>query len=75
MLELAGILGLKIIPVDSTKPPMGDAGPYIDLLVELRAELRAKREWELADSLRDRLSDLGVTIEDTAEGSTWRRTR
>jgi cysteinyl-tRNA synthetase len=75
MLELAGILGLRINPVEMDEETPGDAGQYIDLLVELRTELRAKREWELADTLRDRLTSLGVTIEDTPTGSTWRRTR
>lgn len=72
MLEIAGILGLRIEPVAETGGA-GDAAPFIDLLVELREELRAKREWELADKIRDRLAALGVTVEDTASGSTWRR--
>lgn len=75
MLELGGILGLRITPTGTDDQAPGDASPYIDLLVELREELRAKRDWELADSVRDRLSELGVTIEDSATGSTWRRKR
>jgi cysteinyl-tRNA synthetase len=71
MLDLAGILGLVIEP-DLSGDTGGDAGAFIDLLLELRAELRAKRDWELADSVRDRLTELGVTVEDSPTGATWR---
>ena len=40
-------------------------------LVEHRDELRASRQFELADRIRDRLHDLGVTLEDTAQGTHW----
>ncbi len=42
------------------------------LLVELRKELRDKKEFELADRVRDRLADLGVTLKDTAQGTIWK---
>jgi len=43
----------------------------IKILIELRAELREKKEFELADSIRDRLSELGITLKDTAQGTIW----
>jgi cysteinyl-tRNA synthetase len=33
--------------------------------------LRAARQWELADQLRDRLAELGIEIQDTREGPVW----
>jgi cysteinyl-tRNA synthetase len=48
------------------------AGPFIDLLVELRTELRGKKEFELADRIRTQLEEAGVTLEDSAEGTRWR---
>jgi cysteinyl-tRNA synthetase len=42
------------------------------VLLDVRKELRAKGEFELADVIRDRLAELGVVIEDAKDGSTWR---
>ena len=47
-------------------------GSLIELLVSTRGELRAAREWELADGIRARLAELGVLLEDRPEGTTWR---
>lgn len=47
------------------------AAPFIDLLVELRSQLRQQKLWELTDHIRDHLADLGVTIEDSKDGTTW----
>ncbi len=49
-----------------------DAAPFVDLLVRWRNDLRTARQWAQADSLREVLLELGVLIEDTREGSTWR---
>jgi cysteinyl-tRNA synthetase len=45
----------------------------VELLIDLRQKLRAARQWELADELRDRLAALGVVLEDAAGGTTWRK--
>jgi len=47
--------------------------PLIQLLVELRQEFRQAREWEKADRIRDRLRELGIILEDTPQGTKWRR--
>ena len=66
--ELCSVLGLTLAdPSDSS-----DAGPFVQMLVDVRTELRAARQFDIADSIRDRLSDLGVTIEDNPEGTEWR---
>lgn len=67
--ELTGVLGLQL--QDEEKQAQA-ADPFIDLLVELRSELRAQKLWALADQVRNRLAELGVIIEDSKEGSTWR---
>jgi cysteinyl-tRNA synthetase len=38
----------------------------------LRNDLRAAKQFQLADGVRDRLADLGVTLEDGADGTRWR---
>jgi cysteinyl-tRNA synthetase len=66
--ELAGVFGLRL----SEKTGSGDADKFIDLLLEVRAEVRAQKLWALSDLIRDRLKALGVTVEDSKQGSTWR---
>jgi len=48
------------------------AEPFIALLVEIRRDLRAAKQWQLSDTIRDSLTKLGVVIEDNAQDSTWR---
>jgi cysteinyl-tRNA synthetase len=45
------------------------------LLLDMRAEFRAKKEWARADALRDQLVELGVALEDGPEGTRWRLDR
>jgi len=71
LLELAGVLGLPL-RASAARSGDSDAGPFIELLLELRQELRAEQHYALADNVRDRLTELGVTVEDSAEGSSWR---
>jgi cysteinyl-tRNA synthetase len=70
LVHLLDVLGLSL----EAEPSNGHViEPYVDLLVEVRQELRAAKQWQLADSLRRRLADLGVIIEDKPGGiSTWR---
>jgi cysteinyl-tRNA synthetase len=67
--ELTGVLGLKL---ETDQKTSSSADAFIDLLVELRQELRQEKNYALSDTIRDRLAGLGVIIEDSAQGSTWR---
>jgi cysteinyl-tRNA synthetase len=51
---------------------LGDAARFVDLLIEVRAALRADRQWQLSDRIRDGLKQLGVVLEDTPSGTEWR---
>lgn len=66
--ELAGVLGLTL-----EESQDGDVGPLLDLFIETRAALRKNKQYDIADSIRDRLSDLGYTLEDGPSGTTWKR--
>ena len=50
----------------------GLTADLLDLLLGLREELRRARNFELADRIRDELTELGVTIEDTPQGPRWK---
>ncbi len=67
--ELAGVLGLTL---DEPQVESAEASPFIQTLVDVRNELRGARQFQLADSIRDRLTELGVTLEDSPDGTTWR---
>ena len=67
--ELAGVLGLTLREPGAAM----SADRFIDLLVELRNDLRAEKQFALADKVRDRLQELGITLEDVADGTRWRR--
>jgi len=66
--ELCGVLGLTLqSPVREAQ----EAAPFIDLLITLRTELRAAKQWAIADQVRDGLTALGVEIKDGPEGTAW----
>jgi len=44
----------------------------IDILVDIREELRKKKEFALSDSIRQRLATIGVLIEDSPRKVKWR---
>ena len=71
--ELSQLLGLFQKP--PAKPEVGgDAltGDLLELLIELRARLRKEKNFALADEVRNRLTGLGVVLEDGAQGTRWR---
>jgi cysteinyl-tRNA synthetase len=45
----------------------------IQVLMELRQELRNRRLFDLADDIRKKLLQKGIELEDTAEGTKWKR--
>jgi cysteinyl-tRNA synthetase len=44
----------------------------IESLIVQRKEARASKNWALADEIRDKLADMKVVVEDSADGSSWR---
>ena len=69
--ELGGVLGLRLLAADPGRKAQA-AAPFIDLLIEVRRELRKQKLWALSDLVRDRLAELGVVLEDSKEGTSWR---
>ncbi len=47
------------------------ASNLLDLLVEMRSDAKEKKDWESADRIRNTLSEMGITIKDSKEGSIW----
>ncbi len=69
LLELSDVLGLTLAEPEAA---MG-AAPFIELLMAIREELRDAKQYELADRVRSGLGELGIAVEDTPQGTVWRR--
>jgi cysteinyl-tRNA synthetase len=71
--ELSNILGLFAkLPEKSTAGDDALTGDLMALLIDLRARLRKEKQYALADEIRNRLTGLGVTLEDGPDGTRWR---
>jgi cysteinyl-tRNA synthetase len=68
--DLTGILGLQLESSDSAGGQ--EAAPFIELLIKTRADLRKAKQFALADQVRNELTALGVVLEDSPQGTTWR---
>ena len=69
LIELAAVLGLRLEAADNASQPVA---PFIELLLEVREDLRAAKQFELADRIRDGLQERGIQIEDSPDGTIWR---
>ncbi len=65
------ILELSDLAVDGLADPLQRVGGFVELLVGTRDRLRANQRWEEADHIRSGLTSLGVTLQDTPDGTTW----
>ncbi len=68
--ELCGVLGLRLEAEQHEQ--QHELTPFIELLIETRNELRKLKQFALADHLRQRLTELGITLEDGPEGTRWK---
>ncbi len=68
--RLADILGLDLAPPTVDRVP--EAAPFIDLLINVRKQLRSARQFAIADAIRDGLLEQGIALEDTPEGTIWK---
>ena len=50
----------------------GTTDKIVGLFVELRESFRKQGNWEQADLIRDKLKGIGVFLEDSKDGTTWR---
>ncbi len=66
--ELAGLLGFLAPVVEKS-----DEDDEIDRLVEERTAAKKARDFATADKIRDELKARGIILEDTANGTKWKR--
>ncbi|NIB99490.1 cysteine--tRNA ligase [Halobacterium sp. R2-5] len=65
------VLGFQFGTADGGDAALAD--DLVELVLDIREEARDAGNYERADQLRDRLESLGVTVEDTDDGATFRR--
>ena len=67
---------LLVFGVDTNKLCVKNAGSNddeIDALVKKRDKARANKDWATSDQIRDQLKEMGITIQDTPQGTRWTR--
>jgi cysteinyl-tRNA synthetase len=66
----AAVLGIQLAP-----PPVTDdlADKLMALFIDLRTQARKDKNFPLSDAIRDRLMALDLVLEDTPQGTVWRR--
>ncbi len=62
------ILGMKSEQSDNTSNIIEG---LMSIIAEMRAEARANKDWAKSDMIRDRLSEVGITIKDGKDGAKW----
>jgi cysteinyl-tRNA synthetase len=69
---LVDILGVKTDLVEggntAALKPFEDA---VDLLLDLRRDAKARKDWAMSDLIRDRLAAIGFEVKDTKDGFEW----
>ena len=65
--ELTGVLGL----VYNRKTETLDSD--VEAIIEARTNARKEKNWAEADRIRDQLKEMGIVLEDTAQGVKWHR--
>lgn len=78
---LKALIQTFLFDILGMRPEAADLGgdekalePYrgaVDLLLQVRAEAKAKKDWATSDLIRDRLAALGFNVKDTKSGVEW----
>lgn len=73
LVTLAQLLGLLLArPVAAARADDGRTAKLIELLVQVREMARTAKQFPIADLVRQRLTDLGIVLEDHPGGTRWR---
>ena len=68
---LLNIMGLDFTVENGANDGLVD--DLMNLLIDLRKQARAEKNYAMADQIRNQLNEIGVVLEDTKQGTTWKR--
>jgi len=73
--NLGDVLGIaQQVPTDFLQGEQeDDEVAIIEALIKQRNQARADKDWAMADDARDKLNAMKIVLEDSAEGTTWRK--
>lgn len=72
LLNMDEVFGLDFAKAEEkTADEMPTLTPEIEELIRKRQQARKEKNWRLADEIRDRLSGMGIQLEDTPQGVKW----
>ncbi len=74
LISLLSVLGFDLAELEAPER-LEDAlsEQLLNLLIEVRGQLRQRKIFDLADMVREKLNELGIALEDTPQGTRWRR--
>ena len=72
ILDLFSRLGGEVLGLFTRVEIDSDFEAKIESLIAQRNNARAAKDWNKSDSIRDKLKDIGVEIEDTSDGTIWK---
>ncbi len=70
---LVNILGIRtsIAGADAGQQTLKPFEDAVDLLLQIRAEAKSKKDWATSDLIRNRLAEIGFSVKDTKDGVEW----
>lgn len=69
--ELGKVLGL--FEGTETTEDDGLSDKLMEVIISIRQEARARKDWATADAIRDKLGEAGIILEDTPQGVKWKK--
>jgi len=66
--ELTNVFGLRL----AEKTGSSEMEAQVNALITERNEARKQKQWARSDQIREQLKEMGVTIEDSKDGTKWR---
>lgn len=70
--ETCEVLGIYCELTDSRDGNTEMLNQLMDLIVEMRQTARQRKDWETADTIRDRLKELNIELQDSRHDVTWK---